>query len=202
MKRSGNYSGEPLPDDQFLVLLNDHAGRYVRWIRRYIRSANYSIDSTDDVKDVMQDVRIKCWTMRHHYDPSRPFTPWFISVLKSSMIDWSRRLKNVPCQAYPEEEFFHRPVSHHHGHSASLIADVITRQKIRQAIAQLPSNQAKIIWMKYHDGMGMTDIAQKIGLQRTEAYRCYWEAIASLKVILSSEHIYEGEPSSHAVMSA
>ncbi len=61
-------------------------------VTRYVRRRVRSDDATEDIA---QDVLLTMHRVRHTYDSSRPFEPWFYSIVRSRMIDYLRREKRI-----------------------------------------------------------------------------------------------------------
>ena len=62
---------------------------YLRSVsRRYFRA-------DDDVDDSLQDILLTVHTIRHTYDPRRPFGPWILAIAKHRIADRLRRRLRV-----------------------------------------------------------------------------------------------------------
>lgn len=44
-----------------------------------------------EVEDLVQDVLLSLHTVRHTYDPDRPFLPWFMTIMRRRLADAARR---------------------------------------------------------------------------------------------------------------
>ena len=51
-----------------------------------------------DLEDTVQDILLNTHSIRHTYDPSRPFGPWLVGIAKRHAIDRLRRV-GVRCRA-------------------------------------------------------------------------------------------------------
>jgi len=45
----------------------------------------------NDVEDIVQDVLVSLHTVRHTYDPARPFVPWLLTIARRRIADAARR---------------------------------------------------------------------------------------------------------------
>lgn len=57
-------------------------------ITRVVRAQRYSGLETDDI---VQDALLSLHSVRHTYDPDRPYTPWLASIVRHRLIDAHRR---------------------------------------------------------------------------------------------------------------
>ncbi len=59
-------------------------------IRRFVRARRPFL-SAADVEDVVQDVLLSVHAVRATYDPSRPFMPWLMAIVRHRLADAARR---------------------------------------------------------------------------------------------------------------
>jgi RNA polymerase sigma factor (sigma-70 family) len=57
-------------------------------LRRFV---THKWPSAPDVEDVVQEVLVSLHTVRHTYDPNRPFMPWLMTITKCRFADAARR---------------------------------------------------------------------------------------------------------------
>jgi DNA-directed RNA polymerase specialized sigma24 family protein len=55
------------------------------------RMVAYKWPGTGDVEDVVQEILLSVHTVRHTYDPARPFMPWLMTIATRRTIDAARR---------------------------------------------------------------------------------------------------------------
>jgi len=46
---------------------------------------------TEEVEDLVQDVLLSLHSVRATYDPSRPFMPWVLAIVRNRLVDGARR---------------------------------------------------------------------------------------------------------------
>lgn len=51
--------------------------------------------SVQDVDDIVQDILLSIHTVRHTYDPARPFTPWLVTIARRRIADAARRSSSI-----------------------------------------------------------------------------------------------------------
>ena len=61
-------------------------------ITRVVRAQRYSGLETDDI---VQDALLSLHSVRHTYDPGRPYTPWLASIVRHRLIDAYRRRSRI-----------------------------------------------------------------------------------------------------------
>ncbi|RPI60423.1 MAG: sigma-70 family RNA polymerase sigma factor, partial [Lysobacterales bacterium] len=48
-----------------------------------------------EVEDLVQDVLLSVHTVRATYDPSRPFVPWLLAIVRNRLVDGARRYGRI-----------------------------------------------------------------------------------------------------------
>lgn len=48
-----------------------------------------------EVEDLVQDVLLSVHAVRATYDPSRPFTPWLLAIVRNRLVDGARRYARI-----------------------------------------------------------------------------------------------------------
>src|SRR5258706_13757018 len=69
-----------------------------------------------DVEDSVQDILLTVHTIRHTYDPTRPFKPWLVAIGRRRIIDRLRgqtRIRARETFLTPEHETFAAPEPNH-----------------------------------------------------------------------------------------
>lgn len=51
--------------------------------------------SRQDVDDIVQDILLSVHTVRHTYDPARPFAPWLVTIARRRIADAARRSASI-----------------------------------------------------------------------------------------------------------
>ncbi len=72
--------------DAYRSLLNEVTPR----LRRVIRARRSFLDP-QDIEDLVQDVLLSVHSVRHTYDPARPFLPWLLAIVRNRLADAARR---------------------------------------------------------------------------------------------------------------
>jgi RNA polymerase sigma-70 factor, ECF subfamily len=121
-----------------------------------------------DVEDTVQDVLLTLHTIRHTYDPNRPFTPWLAAIANRRIIDRLRRQgRSRRCDAAlrAELETFGQPQTN--------IEETTSREVLRRAVESLPPGQRQAVTLLKLQEMSLKQAAAASGM-----------SIAALKVAM------------------
>ena len=145
-------------------------------IEPYLRSiARRCFKHPADAEDAVQDVLLTVHSVRHTYDPHRPFAPWLAAIANRRVIDRLRsetRKKAREIELTPEHESFSREAFAHETFSqAATNHDGIAERALHEAIGKLPPEQRDAIRM-----LKLSEMSLK------EASRMSGRSIAALKV--------------------
>ena len=112
-------------------------------------------------EDVHQEVFLEVWRRGSAYDPKRgSLGTWIMLIARSRAIDQMR--KRVPEPLDPQ------------GPAGAALGDVedpdvapdllIERWSMAVLVARLPEDQARILRMRFHEGLSQTEIAERTGI--------------------------------------
>ncbi|KAF2989852.1 RNA polymerase sigma factor CarQ [Methylocystis sp. MJC1] len=132
------------------------------------RSVAYKRPGASDVEDIVQEILLSVHTVRHTYDPERPFMPWLMTIAARRTIDAARRqasrnANETAVDVLPET------FSRDDAKSDQEIAD--DQAFLRRALAQLPDGQREAV-----------ELMKVKGLSLQEASVVTGKSVASLKV--------------------
>ena len=63
-------------------------------IRRIVRARRGFLGAAD-TEDLVQDVLLSVHAVLSTYDPSRPFTPWLLAIVRNRLVDGARRYGRI-----------------------------------------------------------------------------------------------------------
>jgi RNA polymerase sigma-70 factor (ECF subfamily) len=120
-----------------------------------------------DIEDTVQDVLLTVHSVRHTYDPARPFGPWLVAIAHRRIVDRLRRqgrarLHEAPLT--PEHETLAATAANYPEASADTVA-------LRDAVERLPPGQREAIKLMKLQEMSLRQAAKLSGM-----------SIAALKV--------------------
>jgi RNA polymerase sigma factor (sigma-70 family) len=116
--------------------------------------------NTHDTEDVVQEILVSVHTVRHTYDPRRPFTPWLMTIAARRVADAARRryarsANETTLDVMPETFF---------GDDAKTEQEVSDDQEaLRRAMAILPDGQREAIELLKIQGLSLEEAAQVTG---------------------------------------
>lgn len=115
-----------------------------------------------DAEEVVLEVYEQVWRTAHRYDPSRSRVLWWITMLtRSRVIDRLRATRRRIEIEAPIPEAFDPADS-----EPSLDDTVVfgeQRRRVRQALAELPSEQRQALELAFFSELTHTEIAEKLG---------------------------------------
>jgi len=140
-------------------------------IEPYIRSiARRCFKHPVDIEDAVQDVLLTIHSIRHTYDPKRPFAPWLATIANRRVIDRlrvearkkTREMELTPQHEAVPEETFSEIGSNHDG---------MAERGLLDAIGKLPTEQRIAVQLLKLNEMSLKEASQTSG-----------RSIAALKV--------------------
>lgn len=142
--------------------------RLLEAITPYLRAlAARRTGNSSDLEDTVQDILLTVHTVRHTYDPARPFGPWLLTIAKRRIVDGLRRRGRSSAHELPiEPEHETLSVS-----PANLQEEAADARVLREAIEHLPAGQRDAIRMLKLDEMSLLEASAASGV-----------SVASLKV--------------------
>lgn len=133
-----------------------------------------------ELEDALQDILLTLHTIRHTYDPSRPFKPWLVAVAKRRIVDRLRTnirrgARETNLQA--EHETFAAP-------ETNLIEDESEAKKLRHAISQLPEAQRQAVTMLKLEEKSLAETSAATGLSVAALKVSSHRALKNLRKLL------------------
>ncbi len=142
--------------------------RLLEAITPYLRAlAARHIGNRSDVEDAVQDILLTIHTVRHTYDPARPFGPWLATIAHRRIIDVLRRQGRSSAHEIPigpEHETL--SIS-----EANLQEEAVNARMLRDAVERLPVGQRDAIRMLKLEELSLLEASAANGM-----------SVASLKV--------------------
>lgn len=132
------------------------------------RSVAYRWPSALDVEDIVQEIVLSVHTVRHTYDPTRPFMPWLMTIATRRTIDAARR-RSARSANETTVDIMPETFSGNTAKNEQEVSD--DQEAIRRALAQLPDGQRQAV-----------ELMKVKGLSLQEASAVTGKSVASLKV--------------------
>lgn len=156
-------------------------------IRRII-AARRGFLGVADTEDLVQDVLLSVHSVLATYDPSRPFMPWLMAIVRNRLVDAARRYGRQHVHETQVDD-----VQVTFGHVATNSADEGSGdlELLEQAIRTLPAGQRQAIELLKLQEMSLKEASAATGTSVTALKVATHRAIESLRRMLgvsSDEH--------------
>ena len=155
--------------------------RLLQSITPYLRSLAHRFGlSGADLEDGVQDVLLTLHSIRHTYDPTRPFGPWLTAVARHRLLD---RLRHRVRQSGRETELteFHETFAAAETNHPEMAGEA---RRLQAAIASLPEGQRRAVEMLKLKEMSLKEAAQASGQSETALKVSVHRAIKRLRTLL------------------
>jgi len=135
-----------------------------RYTERAYRMALYILGSEQDAMDLSQDAFIRAYRNLKRFDVSRPFFPWFATILRNLCYNFLRRRKRK--QAYNIEDFQIAAPSLSSSAPSSPSSGITVETKIalNRALSELSPQDREIIGKFYFERLSYREIATELGI--------------------------------------
>lgn len=148
-------------------------------IRRLARSRR--LDGAD-AEDVVQEVLLSLHTVRHTYDPARPFMPWLLAIARHRVADSQRRQirrgrNEVVVEVLPETSGEDRTNA-----SEGVPGDP---EALRRAIASLPSGQRQAVELLKLQELSLREASAASGMSVAALKVAMHRAMKVLRTVLN-----------------
>ena len=156
-------------------------------IRRIVRARRVFLDASD-TEDLVQDVLLSVHSVLATYDPSRPFTPWLMAIVRNRLVDAARRYGRRHAhetQADDVDVTFDKVATNTADEG---IGDL---ELLQQAIETLPAGQRRAIELLKLQELSLKEASAATGTSVTALKVATHRAIVSLRRIFgvsSDEH--------------
>lgn len=127
----------------------------------YLRAmARQRLRDPGDVEDAVQDILVTLHSIRHTYDPQRPFRPWIATIARRRIVDHLRvRMRRAGRESVIDdvpETFLAMP--------AKEMRDAGAERRLREALATLPPGQRQAVELLKLKDMSLKDASAATGL--------------------------------------
>jgi RNA polymerase sigma factor (sigma-70 family) len=133
-----------------------------------------------DIEDTVQDILLTLHSIRHTYDPARPFGPWLVGIANRRAIDRLRRrgrqaLREAPLTAEHEAT---AAASEHND-------DVLDKHRLNEALGGLPPIQRTAVDLLKLKEMSLKEASDATGLSIASLKMATHRALRNLRTFLS-----------------
>lgn len=121
-----------------------------------------------DVEDIVQDILLSLHSVRHTYDPARPFMPWLMTIALRRVADAARRLA---ARSANETTVEIMPETFAGDETKSSQETSDDQEALRAALLALPAGQRQAVELMKVQGLSLREASGRTG-----------KSVASLKV--------------------
>jgi RNA polymerase sigma-70 factor (ECF subfamily) len=148
----------------------------------WLRSVSYKAGiERDDLEDAVQDVLLTVHSVRHTYDPDRPFAPWLAAIARHRLIDRLRKSgKNLAREIPLTEE--HETFS---ADETNSLEDRDEARLLHGAISQLSDGQRQAVELLKLKELSLKEASQQSGQSEQALKVSVHRAIKRLRILLT-----------------
>lgn len=132
-----------------------------------------------DIEDAVQDILLTIHSVRHIYDPARPFTPWLVAIARRRVIDRLRRQGRTTAHEVALGND-HDAISM----DSSIAEDRAEGHRLREAVKRLPPAQREAVTLLKLEEMSLREASEKTGLSIVALKVSTHRALKSLRTLL------------------
>jgi RNA polymerase sigma-70 factor (ECF subfamily) len=137
-----------------------------------------------DVEDSLQDVLLTVHTIRHTYDPGRPFKPWLVAIARRRIADRLRSQWRSCARESQINESEYETFADERANSSEQGPD---EHGLQAAIDQLPAAQRQAVRMLKMEEMSLQEAAAASGQSVSALKVATHRAIKSLRRLLQAD---------------
>ena len=149
-------------------------------IRRVVGARRGFLGAADN-EDVVQDVLLSVHAVLATYDPSRPFMPWLMAIVRNRVVDAARRYGRQQAHEMPVDDlhvtFSERPTN-------TEVEGIGDLEALEHAIRQLPAGQRQAIELLKLREMSLKDASASTGTSVAALKVATHRAMLSLRRVL------------------
>ena len=151
----------------------------------YVRGmARRQFRQSEEAEDAVQDILLTLHTVRHSYDPARPFRPWIATIARrriaDRMVRLGRRAAHEMLSALDDDETFSVPAAN------TNIETAIEAREAAAAVADLPPGQRQAFELLKMQGLSLNEASAATGLSVTALKVATHRAVLALRRRLGS----------------
>ena len=153
---------------------------YIIFVEKIYRYVFYHIKSKTDAEDITGEVFLKAWrAISSCRDKENTFSQWLYRIAHNQVVDEIRKRQRRPSLELDDVETISDSESSVEGYSE--------QQELLKVIDRLPSNQRRVIILKFIEGMDNREIAKIMGKSEGALRVMQMRALAALRKELGKE---------------
>ena len=153
---------------------------YIIFVEKIYRYVFYHIKSKTDAEDITGEVFLKAWrAISSCRGKENAFSPWLYRIAHNQLVDEIRKRQRQPSLELDDVETI--------SDSENSVERYSEQQELLKLIDRLPSNQRRVIILKFIEGMDYKEIAKIMGKSEGALRVMQMRALAALKKELGKE---------------
>ena len=153
-------------------------------ITPYLRAlAARRLGNRSDVEDAVQDILLTIHTVRHTYDPARPFGPWLVAISDRRIVDRLRQQGRFNAHETPLEAA-HETLS---VSETNLQEEAADARMLRDAVEHLPAGQRDAIRMLKLEELSLLEASAASGMSGTSLKVATHRALKKLREMIKNQ---------------
>ncbi len=148
---------------------NAFAELYARYSPRVYAYLGRRVQNKAEHDDLFQAVFLKLHKSRHLYKSEFMFAPWLFTICRTSLLDFAKAKKReVSLESVSPEVF-------------STSDDSQAMLSLSHAVADLSIQQRKALEMRYKDGLGFSEIANRLSISSVNVRQIISRSLRKLR---------------------
>jgi RNA polymerase sigma-70 factor, ECF subfamily len=140
-----------------------------------------ALDDRDAVADVLQQTLLDVWRRGRDYDPERAsLATWLLVIARSRAIDHLRRRVPEPVDPDSVAAFADRD-------RVDESSALLERWRMAAMIAALPREEARVLRLRFYDGLSQREIAERTGTPLGTVKMRMVQGLERLRLMLDEE---------------
>lgn len=174
-----------VPDEALVrAIRGGNEAAFTQLVRRYLRKAmvvalEYTRD-VHDAEDIVQDAFGRVLENLDRYDGSRPFEPWFFTILRNAARNAAKRSRTRRYEPLPDTQASQTPDPFESTHRREI------RRDIDEAMDSLPSAQRSCFRLCVVEGFSSAEAATALGMAESTVRVHVFRARRALRRLLDA----------------
>lgn len=152
-------------------------GAVTPYLRSLARRAGMGVD---DLEDAVQDILLTLHSIRHTYDPGRPFGPWLVAIARHRLSDRMRRQVRITFRETELTEW-HETFA---ADETNIVERASDARRLHAAMAALPAGQRQAVEMLRLKELSLKEASAATGQSETALKVAMHRAMKRLRSIL------------------
>lgn len=162
-------------------------GRYQHFV--FTLALKYC-QNREDAEEVAQDIFIKVYRSLADFKGGSKFSTWLYTITYNTSVTFLRK-KKLNTQSIDDENTFMQLESRESSFAANLVEQKTRVNRVNEAIAQLPPDDAQIITLFYKGDQTLEEIGTVMGMEANTIKVRLHRARHKLKVKLEKDYVTE-----------